>query len=214
MMGGHPLGRIPPNHDPCWGEESGTHQAPKFARGFRRHSEVGQAARRGLVTHHVLFVVHHATRAAHIAGITTNPDSSLMAQVARNLTSIDDGFLNRIRFLILDLDTKFTAQFKRILKDAGVDVVNTAYQAPNMNAIAERWVLSVKSECINRMILFGEESLRRALRQYTDHYHAERPHEGIGNELIAAAPQLANHRDLIVEDERLGGLLRSYQRAA
>ena len=119
-----------------------------------------------------------------------------------------------MRYLILDLDSKFTAQFKRILHDAGVEVVNTAYQAPNMNAIAERWVLSVKSECINRLILFGEESLRRALREYGAHFHQERPHQGLGNELIAPEPSDDSPTGEVVESERLGGLLRSYHRAA
>jgi len=169
---------------------------------------------RGLVTHYVLFVVRHSTRAVHIAGITTNPDSAFMSQVARNLTALDDSFLHGMRFLILDLDCKFTAQFKRILNDAGVKVVHTAYQAPNMNAIAERWVLSVKSECINRMILFGEDSLRRALREYGAHFHQERPHQGLGNELIVSETSDNSPTGTIVETERLGGLLRSYRRAA
>ena len=92
-----------------------------------------------------------------------------MAQVARNLTDDVDGFLRGKRYLIHDLDTKFTDQFKRILLGAGVEVIRTAYQTPNMNAIAERWVLSVKSECLDHMILFGEDSLRRALREYRAH---------------------------------------------
>ena len=170
--------------------------------------------RRGLTTYYVLFVVHHATRSVHIAGITTNPDSAFMAQIARNLTAGDDGFLLGMHFLILDLDSKFTAQFKRILHDAGVKVVHTAYQAPNMNAIAERWVLSVKSECLNRMILFGEDSLRRALREYGAHFHRERPHQGIGNKVIAPKPSDNSPTGEILETERLGGLLRSYHRAA
>ena len=132
---------------------------------------------RGLTTYYVLFVIHHATRAVHIAGITTNPDSAFMAQVARNLTDPVDGFLRDKRHLILDLDTKFTVQFRRILHNAGVTVVRTAYQAPNMNAFAERWVLSAKSECLDKTILFGEQSLRRALREYGAHFHHERPHQ-------------------------------------
>ena len=94
-----------------------------------------------------------------------------------------------------------------------MEIITTAYQAPNMNAITERWVLSVKSECLNRMILFGEESLRRALREYGAHFHGERPHQGIGNELIHA-PRESVASDEVVETERLGGLLRSYHRAA
>jgi transposase InsO family protein len=125
---------------------------------------------RGLVTHYVLFVIQHATRAVHIAGITTNPDASFMAQVARNLTALDDGFLHGKRFLILDGDKKFTAEFRRILDDAGVKVVQIAFQAPNMNAFAERWVKSVKTECLDKMILFGQSHLERALREYVAHH--------------------------------------------
>ena len=190
---------------------------------LKAHAEVIAAAdffttevwtARGLTTYYVLFVVHHATRAVHVAGITTNPNSEFMAQIARNLTASDDGFLRDRRYLILDLDAKFTDEFKRILHDAGVTVVRTAYQAPNMNAIAERWVLSVKSECLNRMIFFGEESLRRALREYCVHHHTERPHQGLGNELVAPGSTTSSPTDEIVETERLGGLLQSYERAA
>lgn len=170
--------------------------------------------KRGLVTHYVLFVIHHATRAVHIAGITPKPDSRFMAQVARNLTDAEDGFLKDIRYLILDRDTKFTAQFRGILEDAGIRVVTTAFQAPNMNAIAERWALSVKSECLDHMILFGEPPLRRALRGYGVHFHGERPHQGLGNELIAAGPTVDSPTGEVQETQRLGGILRSYRRAA
>jgi transposase InsO family protein len=190
---------------------------------LRAHADVIAAAdffttevwtARGLITHYVLFVIRHATRAVHIAGITTNPDAAFMAQVARNLTSHDDGFLNSMRYLIIDNDTKFTAQFQRILNDTGVEVVHTAFQAPNMNAYAERWVLSIKSECLDRMILFGEASLRRALREYGAHFHQERPHQGLGNELIAPEHRVDSPTGNVVVDERLGGLLQSYRRIA
>ncbi len=190
---------------------------------LRAHADVISAAdfftaevwtSQGLVTHYVLFVIHHATRAVHIAGITPSPDGAFMAQIARNLTTHDDGFLRGKRYLILDGDSKFTAQFCRVLRDAGVHTVRTAYQAPNMNAYAERWVLSVKSECLDRMILLGEASLRRALREYGAHFHQERPHQGLGNELIAPEHSVGFPTGEIVETERLGGLLRSYRRLA
>jgi transposase InsO family protein len=190
---------------------------------LRSHADVIAAAdffttevwtARGLVTHYVFFVIHHATRAVHIAGITTNPDSAFMAQVARNLTDGFDGFLRNHKHLILDNDALFTTQFENILSNAGVKVIHTAYQTPNMNAIAERWVLSVKSECIHKMMLFGEGSLRRALKSYVAHYHTERPHQGIGNELIEPAVNCTTGHGEVIETERLGGLLRSYRRAA
>lgn len=81
----------------------------------------------------------------------------------------------RKRFLVLDRDSKFTDHFCEILTEAGVQIVRTAYQAPNMNAIAERWVQSVKTECLDKMILFGRRHLERALRESVAHYHAERP---------------------------------------
>jgi transposase InsO family protein len=167
---------------------------------------------RGLVTHYVLFVIHQATRAVEIAGITTNPDGEFMAQVARNLTAEDDGFLRGKRFLVLDGDKKFTAQFQRILRDAGVELVRSAFQAPNMNAFAERWVKSVKTECLDKMILFGQGHLERALREYVAHHHNERPHQGLGNELIDGEPP--NGVGGVVVRERLGGLLNSYHRTA
>ena len=170
---------------------------------------------RGLVTHYVLFVIHHATRAVHIAGITTNPNAEFMAQVARNLTDHVDGFLRDAKWLILDRDTKFTEQFRRILDEAGVGVVTTAFQAPNMNAIAERFVGSIKRECLSKLILFGEDHLRRAIREFVEHYHEERPHQGLGNRRIRDRGEEPLGGDgEVVADERLGGLLRSYRRSA
>ena len=167
---------------------------------------------RGLVTYYVLFVIDLRTRRVHFAGATPNPDESFMAQTARNLTDAVDGFLAGHRFLICDRDAKFTAGFRLMFEDAGVQVILTPRQAPNCNAHAERFVLSIKSECLRRMIFFGESSLRRAVHAYLDHYHTERPHQGIGNEVI-------HRRDRVAEGEvccreRLGGLLKHYYRAA
>ncbi len=139
---------------------------------------------RGLVTHYTLFVIDIATRAVYIAGTTTNPDNAFMAQVARNLTDCVDGFLRNKRYLIIDHDTKFSAQFRRILKDAGVRVVLTSYQAPDMNAFSERFVRSIKEECLDNLILFGTRSLEQTIRSYISHYHEERTHQGLDNELI------------------------------
>jgi putative transposase len=116
--------------------------------------------------------------------------------------------------LILDNDSLFTAQFKRILKDAGVKVVPTSFQAPDMNSIAERFVLSVKSECLDRLILFGCAHLERALQNYERHYQQNRPHQGLGNELISPTSEDDPTTGDVVARERLGGLLRSYHRAA
>ena len=167
---------------------------------------------RGLTTYYVLFVINLSNRKVHFAGATPTPNESFMAQVARNLTDAFDGFLTGHRFLICDRDSKFSSQFRRIFGEAGVDVVRTPRQAPNCNAYAERFVLSIKAECLQRIIFFGEASLRRAISEYLDHYHAERAHQGLGNERI-------DERKIAAEGEircreRLGGILKHYYRAA
>lgn len=166
----------------------------------------------GLKTYYILFLIDLKTRSVHVASITTNPGASFMAQIARHLTDPMDGFLRTHRFVICDRDAKFTAQFRRILQGAGVEVIRTPKQAPNCNAHAERFVLSIKSECLNRLMFFGEASLRRAIAAYLQHYHQERPHQGRGNETLDPAP-----RPMVGEvrcTERLGGLLKHYYRAA
>jgi putative transposase len=157
-------------------------------------------------------VIDLKTRRVEIAGITRHPTDPFMAQLARNLTDVEDGFLKGHRILICDRDTKFTDQFKRILRDFGVEVVLTQKRAPNCNAYAERFVLSIKSECLRRMIFFGEASLRRAISEYVNHYHGERAHQGIGNERIEQRDAVGEGE--IVCDERLGGLLKCYRHAA
>jgi len=167
---------------------------------------------RGLTTYYVLFVIDLKSRRVHLAGITTAPNEPFMAQVARNLTDCMDGFLRDHRFLICDRDTKFTKQFKNTLKASGVDVVLTPVQAPNCNAFAERWVLSIKSECLGRMIFFGERSLRRACSSFVEHYHVERPHQSLENERIERT-DLRGRGDVECT-ERLGGILKHYSLAA
>ena len=166
----------------------------------------------GLVTHYVLFVIDLETRRVQIAGITRSPDEAFMAQVARNLTDYVDGFLRDHRFLILDRDSKFTKWFKDTLKSVGVNVILSPFQAPNCNAFAERFVLSIKSECLNRMIFFGEGSLRRACSSFLEHYHSERAHQGLGNERIERVEHVGAGD--VECSERLGGLLKHYRRAA
>ena len=166
---------------------------------------------RGLVTHYVLFAIDLASRAVEIAGVTTNPDAQFMAQVARNLTEHVDGFLRGKRFLVLDRDSKFTEQFRAILEAAGVATLLTAVRAPNMNAVAERYVLSIKSECLDRLILFGERMLTRALIEYVRwHYHEERNHQGLDNAIIRPADEAMPSAGPVIRRERLGGLLSYY----
>src|SRR5215831_9670706 len=146
----------------------------------------------GLVTYSTLFVIDLRSRRVHVAGSTPAPDAGFMAQAARRLTDAVDGFLAGHRVLICDRDRKWTDGFRRIVQDAGVRIVLTPIQAPNANAHAERFVRSIRGECLERLILFGERRLLRALDEFVAHYHGERNHQGLGNELITPeAPSLS-----------------------
>jgi putative transposase len=138
----------------------------------------------GLVRYFVFFVMRLKTRTVEIAGITRQPNEAWMTQTARNLTDAHDGFLRGVRYLILDRDPFYTTAFRRILRDSGVKPLLLPAWSPNLNAYAERFVLSAKSECLERVVPLGEEHLRAAVREFVDHYHEERPHQGLGNELI------------------------------
>jgi len=121
-------------------------------------------------------------------------------------------FLKRVRFMIHDRDTKYSLRFRIVLEDAGIKPIKTPFQAPNANAFAERFVRSIKEECLNKVILFGERHLQRAIDQYLAHYHRERNHQGLGNQIID--PAQATEVGEIICRERLGGLLKFYSRAA
>jgi transposase InsO family protein len=168
----------------------------------------------GLVTYYVLFVIELSTRRIHIAGITPAPNEEYMMQVGRGLTDAFDGFLLGKRYLLLDRDSKFTPQFRRLLKDSGTDIIRLPARSPNLNAYAERFVLSIKSECLNRMIFFTEASLRRAIKSFVDHYHTERSHQGLGNQLIEPDRRDVDADAPVRCNKRLGGLLRYYHRHA
>jgi len=136
-----------------------------------------------------------------------------MAQAARRLTDAVDGFLAGHRILICDRDAKWTEGFRRIVQGAGVRIVMTPVQAPNANAFAERFVRSIREECLDRLIFFGERRLLRAIDEFMAHYHGGRNHQGLGNKLISRGIHPA-HGTLVRCRERLGGLLRYYHRAA
>jgi putative transposase len=139
---------------------------------------------RGLVTFYVLFFLDLASRTVKIAGVTRNPADAWMTQIARNLTDPEEGFLRRTRYLILDRDTRYSDAFRGFLFREGVQVTRLPPRSPNLNVFAERFVRSIKEECLSRMVFFGEASLRHALAQYMAHYHRERNHQGMGNQLL------------------------------
>ena len=169
----------------------------------------------GLVTFYVLFFIKHNTREVHIAGVTAHPNEAWMMQIARNLTMDEWGILKPGQYLIHDRDTKFCPSFQQLLDGAGVKRLPLPPRSPNLNAIAERWVRSVKSEALSQIILFGERSLYHVVSEYVTHYHTERCHQGLGNVIPFPARQAANdHEGPIGCSERLGGLLKYYERQA
>jgi len=170
---------------------------------------------RGLVTYYVLFFLKLETRRVSLAGITRHPTEEWMTQMARNAVDEESGYLRRHRYVLHDRDSKFCADFRKTLA-TGVKCLRLPPRSPNLNAFAERWVRSVKSECLSHFILFGEGSLRRALKNFCEHYHEERNHQGKNNVLLFPAPVRLEpgRRRGIRCRERLGGLLRYYSRAA
>jgi transposase InsO family protein len=164
----------------------------------------------GLVRDHVFFLMALKTRRVEIAGITCQPCDEWMMQLARNLTDAVDGFLQGTRYLILDRDPLYSRGFRRMLKDSGVQVVRLPAKSPNVNAYAERFVLSVKSECLSRLVLLGENHLRTAVAEYVRHYHGERHHQGLDHELIIRDEAVGRVEGRVSCRERLGGMLRYY----
>jgi putative transposase len=168
---------------------------------------------RGLVTYYTVFVIDLASRRVQILGSTPFPTDLFMRQVCRTLTAADDEWLVPHRVLICDRDAKWSAPVRARLGEVGIRVMQTPYQAPNANAYAERFVRSIKEECLDRLIPLGERHFRRAVTEYVAHYHHERNHQGMENELIAAAPA-TSPVGRIRRRPRLGGLLNYYCRAA
>src|SRR5947209_6778014 len=143
---------------------------------------------RGLVTYYVLFFLHLETRRVTLAGITPHPNEEWMVQMARNAVDVIDGALLPVRFALHDRDTKFCTSFRTMLQSGGVQPILLPPHSPNLNAFAERWVRSIKHECLSKLILFGEVSLRRAVTEFVRHYHFERNHQGKENMLLFPAP--------------------------
>jgi len=168
----------------------------------------------GLIRYHVLFAIDIASRKVEILGIAVNPGGPWMEQMARNLVDTIDGFLLGKRYLLLDRDPLYTQAFRRILDKAGVKTVRLPAHSPNLNAFAERFVLSIKSECLERLVPLGESHLRLAIAEYMRHYHLERNHQGLANALIDGGTQSVVGNGAVACRERLGGLLKFYHREA
>ncbi len=162
---------------------------------------------------YTLFVIELSTRRVQIVGCTSHPDEAFMAQGGRTMTAPDDEVLAGCRVLICDREQKWSARVRHMLEESTVRVVQTPFQAPNCNAHAERFVRSIKEECLNRVIPLGERHFRKTMHEFVAHYHHERNHQGLDNQLIDghSSPVDAGR---IRRRQRLGGLLNYYYRAA
>ena len=168
----------------------------------------------GLVRYYVLFVIDIQTRCVQIAGIVHQPYEEWMKQIARNLTDVVDGFLIGKRYFIHDRDPVFTETFRSILRKSGLKPLKLPAKSPNLNAFAERFVLSIKSECLNKIIPLSESHLRSIIANYVAHYHCERNHQGLGNEIIEKSEAIGCIKGVVRRRERLGGVLNYYYRDA
>jgi putative transposase len=167
----------------------------------------------GLVTYYTVFIIDLASRRVQMLGSTPHPEALFMQQIVRTLTMAEAGVVSRPQVVICDRDCKWSPDVRRRLRDAGIHVVLIPERAPNANAYAERFVRSIKEECLDRIIPIGERHFRHALTEFVEHYHRERNHQGLDNRLIAGAP--ATDRTGRVQcRRRLGGLLNFYERAA
>ena len=166
----------------------------------------------GLERFIVLFFMELSTRRVQLGGIARGANGLWMAQIARNLTDDMDGFFHKKRYLIHDRDPLYTRDFLSLLAEAGIESVKLPPRSPNLNAYAERFVRSIKESCLERLIFFGENSLRNAIREFVGHYHLERNHQGLGNRLIVPMETTAEATGAVERRQRLGGLLNFYYR--
>jgi transposase InsO family protein len=162
---------------------------------------------------HVLFFIELGTRRVHLAGSTYHPTQEWVLQQARNLAwTLKDGDV-RAWFLIRDRDSKFGRGFDEVFRTEAVEVLQTAYRCPRMNAVAERWVGTARRECLDHILVFGQRHLDQVLREFIDHYHHARPHRGLALQPPAPLPT-TSATGPIKRVDRLGGVLREYVRAA
>ena len=165
-----------------------------------------------MVTYYTVFVIDVASRRVQILGSTPHPDALFMQQIVRTLTMVPE-VVDMPEILICDRDRKWSSDVRRRFQDACIRVALIPERAPNANAHAERFVRSIKEECLHRLIPIGERHFRRALAEYVEHYHAARNHQGLDNRLISGPLKIDMTRR-VRRRARLGGLLSFYQRAA
>jgi transposase InsO family protein len=167
---------------------------------------------------YVLFFIELDTRQVHLAGVTANPDGAWVTQQARNLLLVLGQPGQRLRYLLRDRDTKFTRTFDDLFRSEGAEILLTPVQARNANAYAERWVGTVRAECLDWLLIVGRGHLEQVLRVYIEHYNQHRPHRALGleapNPRAGPGAHYEGTRGRVDRRDLLGGLLHEYRQAA
>jgi putative transposase len=162
---------------------------------------------------YVLFFIEIGSRRVHFAGITTNPNGFWTTQQARQLVWKLGEMKRTFRFLIHDRDTKFTRSFDNVFRSVGIEIVRTPFRTPQANGYAERWVRSVRQECLDHIPIFNDRHLYNVLKEYVGFYNASRPHQGIDQRTPIPIDRL-NKEGTVVRREVLGGIIHDYYRCA
>jgi putative transposase len=164
----------------------------------------------------VLFVIELATRRVHVLGVTASPTGTWVAQQARNLLMDLEDRIGQFKFLVRDRDAKFTDSFDGIFASEGIQTLRTPVRAPRANAVAERWVGTVRRELLDRMLILGRRHLETVLADYVVHYNEHRPHRSLGQAPpLGAVPEPVPAASVrVVRLDRLGGLVHEYARVA
>jgi putative transposase len=208
----HRLGPAPRRAGPTWTEFLRAQAAGTLACGFLTVETVG------LARLYVFFVIELGRRRVHLVGVTAHPTGAWVTQTARNLLMELDGHVDRFRFLIRDRDAKFTAAFDAVFTASGIEVVRIPPRAPKANAFAERWVRTVRTECLDWLLIWSRRHLENVLAAYVEHYNTARPHRGInlGVPATNSEPTLASLAQIrrIDRVDVLGGLIHEYRHAA
>jgi transposase InsO family protein len=208
----HRLGPAPRRGGPTWTQFLRAQAAGALARDFLTVETIG------LTRLYVFFVIELERRRVHLAGVTAHPTGGWVAQAARNLLMDLDGRTDRFRFLIRDRDAKFTAAFDAVFAAAGIEVVRIPPRAPKANAFAERWMRTLRTECLDLVLVWNRRHLEKVLAEYLAHYNTARPHRGInlGVPTAASEPVPASVEQLrrIERVDVLGELVHEYRHAA
>jgi putative transposase len=208
----HRLGPAPRRGGPTWTQFLRAQAAGALACDFLTVETIG------LTRLYVFFVIELERRRVHLAGVTAHPTGAWVTQAARNLLMDLDGRPDRFHFLIRDRDTKFTAAFDAVFAAAGIEVVKIPPRAPKANAFAERWVRTVRTECLDWVLVWNRRHLDTVLAEYVVHYNTARPHRGINLGVPTAvsepAPASLDEIRRIERIDVLGGLVHEYHHAA